>query len=192
MDKTMDTREKLLYSGLELFATKSYEGVGIQEIVQSVGVKKPTLYHYFGSKLGFYTSIIEYFGQKYIALSQNCCVYRRDLVFSLNSLASQLIASALNDPHFFGLLMQGAVLSPSAEHYDATRKYLHDFVAPLEALFLASEQEHGNIRGKSKVLSRSFLGHIWVNLYSAQEHSSQELETLPFALVKQFMYGIFA
>ena len=48
----MDNRELLLNTALELFHAKGYDAVGVQEIVDRAGVTKPTLYYYFGSKLG--------------------------------------------------------------------------------------------------------------------------------------------
>ena len=48
----MDNRELLLNTALELFHAKGYDAVGVQEIVEKAGVTKPTLYYYFGSKLG--------------------------------------------------------------------------------------------------------------------------------------------
>ena len=51
MHESMDTKSLLLAQALELFALRGYESVGTQEIVQRSGVTKPTLYHYFGSKI---------------------------------------------------------------------------------------------------------------------------------------------
>ena len=48
----MSTKEEMLKQSLILFNTYGYENVGIQKIIDAVGVKKPTLYHYFGSKNG--------------------------------------------------------------------------------------------------------------------------------------------
>ena len=48
----MDSRTGLLQSALTLFAARGYDGVGVQESCRGAGVAKPTLYHFFGSKLG--------------------------------------------------------------------------------------------------------------------------------------------
>lgn len=55
----MDNRELLLNTALELFHAKGYDAVGVQEIVDRAGVTKPTLYYYFGSKLGLLKSLLE-------------------------------------------------------------------------------------------------------------------------------------
>ena len=54
-----DNRTGLLHSALTLFATRGYDAVGVQEIVENAGVTKPTLYHYFGNKLGLLETLLE-------------------------------------------------------------------------------------------------------------------------------------
>ena len=48
----LDNRELILNAALDLFYARGYDAVGVQEIVDRAGVTKPTLYYYFGSKLG--------------------------------------------------------------------------------------------------------------------------------------------
>ncbi len=55
----MDTRETLLAKALSAFASRGYDAVGVQEIVDAAGVTKPTLYHYFGCKLGLLRAVLE-------------------------------------------------------------------------------------------------------------------------------------
>lgn len=43
-------REEIARAAARLFATRGYEATSIREIVEAVGVRKPTLYHYFTSK----------------------------------------------------------------------------------------------------------------------------------------------
>ena len=47
-----DNRAKILACAMQLFAARGYDAVGVQEIVDAVGIAKPTLYHFFGSKAG--------------------------------------------------------------------------------------------------------------------------------------------
>ena len=48
----MDNREKILNCALELFHARGYDAVGVQEIAETAGVTKPTLYYYFRNKRG--------------------------------------------------------------------------------------------------------------------------------------------
>lgn len=56
----MENKKKLLVSALNLFSTYGYEGVGIARIVEEAGVTKPTMYHYYSSKLGLYEALLDW------------------------------------------------------------------------------------------------------------------------------------
>ena len=55
----MDNKELIKKSALNLFYARGYDAVGVQEIVDRAGITKPTLYYYFGSKLGLLKTLIE-------------------------------------------------------------------------------------------------------------------------------------
>ena len=55
----MENREMIMRFAKTLFYAKGYDAVGVQEIVDKAGVTKPTLYYYFGSKLGLLKTLIE-------------------------------------------------------------------------------------------------------------------------------------
>jgi len=58
---SMSNRETILACALQLFSARGYDAVGVQEIVEAVGIQKPTLYHYFGSKAGLLHSLLARF-----------------------------------------------------------------------------------------------------------------------------------
>ena len=55
----IDNKKLLLDAALDLFYAKGYDAVGVQEIVDRAGVTKPTLYYYFGSKIGLLKNLLE-------------------------------------------------------------------------------------------------------------------------------------
>ena len=55
----MENRELIMQCAKTLFYSKGYDAVGVQEIVDRAGITKPTLYYYFGSKLGLLKTLIE-------------------------------------------------------------------------------------------------------------------------------------
>ena len=63
----MDNREKILTNALDLFYTRGYDAVGIQQIVDAAGLTKPTMYYYFGSKRGLLDALL---GEQYEKLEQ--------------------------------------------------------------------------------------------------------------------------
>ncbi|GLY28665.1 TetR/AcrR family transcriptional regulator [Kineosporia sp. NBRC 101731] len=60
------TRVALLDSAEKIFANKGYAGVGINELLGSVGVPKGSFYHYFSSKDAFGEAVVEYYFEHYL------------------------------------------------------------------------------------------------------------------------------
>ena len=55
----MDNKELIKKSALNLFYARGYDAVGVQEIVNTAGITKPTLYYYFGSKRGLLENLLQ-------------------------------------------------------------------------------------------------------------------------------------
>jgi AcrR family transcriptional regulator len=55
----LGTKAKIFQAAARLFAEKGYNGVSMREISESTGLSKPTIYYYFGSKEGIYTSLVD-------------------------------------------------------------------------------------------------------------------------------------
>ncbi len=61
-EKRMDLdarRAQLLELGRDLFGQRPYDDIAIDEIAERAGISKGLLYHYFGSKRGFYVATIQ-------------------------------------------------------------------------------------------------------------------------------------
>ena len=66
----MSTKDKILEEALTLFAEKGYDGTGVDQIAEAVGIKAPSLYKHFKGKEDILDTIIdsaevrydEYFG----------------------------------------------------------------------------------------------------------------------------------
>ena len=54
----MNTKERILYISLELFAQKGFSGVSVREIASAVGVRESALYKHFKNKQDILDSII--------------------------------------------------------------------------------------------------------------------------------------
>ncbi|MFO0679502.1 MAG: TetR/AcrR family transcriptional regulator [Polyangiaceae bacterium] len=54
-----ERRQQLLATGLEAFASRSYDDVAIEDIAAKAGISKGLLYHYFPSKRDFYMAALE-------------------------------------------------------------------------------------------------------------------------------------
>lgn len=63
--KRLTKEEQILNAALNLFAEKGYDGVGIDEIGTTVGIKGPSLYYYFKGKEAILDGIIDRIEQYY-------------------------------------------------------------------------------------------------------------------------------
>ncbi len=61
-----DTRVALLDSAEKIFSRKGYAGVGINEVLSSIGVPKGSFYHYFASKDAFGEAVITFYFEHYL------------------------------------------------------------------------------------------------------------------------------
>jgi len=57
--KRVGTKEKLLKVAIDLFSEKGYDGATVDEVVNTAGVNKRMLYHYFGSKESIYREVLK-------------------------------------------------------------------------------------------------------------------------------------
>lgn len=57
---TSDTRERMIAATVDLIAASPGEEFSLRAVCDAVGVKLPTLYHFFGSKQGLVDAIVEY------------------------------------------------------------------------------------------------------------------------------------
>ena len=55
----MTTREKILNAAQDLIQTRSFHGFSFQDLADRVGIRKPSLYHYFDSKDAIALAVLE-------------------------------------------------------------------------------------------------------------------------------------
>ena len=65
MGRTSDAKQKLTDSAIELFHSRSYAAVGVNELCQHSGVKKGSFYHFFPSKQDLTLAVLEVLGDQF-------------------------------------------------------------------------------------------------------------------------------
>jgi AcrR family transcriptional regulator len=66
-----ETLQRVVDAAIELFARKGYEGVGIREIADAVGMRSASLYHYFGTKEALLVSIMRDSHERFLRAAWN-------------------------------------------------------------------------------------------------------------------------
>ena len=55
----MSTKDRILEEALTLFAENGYDGTGVEQIAEKVGIKAPSLYKHFKGKEDILNSLID-------------------------------------------------------------------------------------------------------------------------------------
>lgn len=188
----MDNKEHLLDYALELFSTRGYDAVGIQEIVEMAGVTKPTLYHYFGSKYGLLEGVLARDFNTLIEQVNEAAEYNHDIILNLTQLARVYFHFATSHPVFYRLQLSIHFAAPNSEPKQAVSPYQLKQHQILEELFQKAAGDHGNMRGRQSIYAATFLG--MVNTYAglALDGHIHLGEDVIYRAVHQFMHGIFS
>ena len=101
----MENRTLLLQCAKELFYAKGYDAVGVQEIVEKAGLTKPTLYYYFGSKIGVLRTLIEVKFEELKSSVREALAPKGDIREHLYCLAEACCCCFERDREFYMLMM---------------------------------------------------------------------------------------
>jgi AcrR family transcriptional regulator len=67
---TRERREQLIAIGAELFASRPYEQVWIEEVAEIAQVSRGLLYHYFATKKDFYAAVVRAEAERLLRLTE--------------------------------------------------------------------------------------------------------------------------
>jgi TetR/AcrR family transcriptional regulator len=190
--RAMDNRSTILARALELWSERGYDAVGVQEIVDSSGITKPTLYHYFGSKRGLLDALIEERSSGLLEAVAVAADYRGDLPLTLETVARSYFDFALKNAPFYRLQLALWFAPHQSDGYGAILVRNLGQHEILERLFTAAANDHGNMRGRHKAYAATFLG--MVNTYIGLHLNGYAVldAQLVHHAVHQYMHGIYS
>jgi len=190
--RPMDTKDRLLDEALTLFARRGVDAVGVQEVVDAAGVTKPSLYHHFGSKEGLVTALVDRGFSELNGALDGLGPYDRDLPWYLERQASRWIDAVRAHPDWFRLQLALTFLSPENQAAAAVRPGVLALQGRMEALFEEAATQHGNMRGRHRLLAAGWLGALnhWTGIYLGGW--AEPDESFIRAGTRQFLYGIFS
>lgn len=175
-----------------LFSKRGYEAVGVQEIVEAAGVTKPTLYHYFGNKIGVFQEVVSRNSRPFLEDLRTAADYQGDLPLTLHRVFQAYFQEAKRSPDYFRLQLALWFAPPESEEGAILREQLQRQFQLLIELFEGAARDHGNMRGRSEPYAVSLLGTInsYVGLFLLRP--SDLGPELAFKAVHQFMHGIYS
>ncbi|MBN1679956.1 MAG: helix-turn-helix transcriptional regulator [Anaerolineae bacterium] len=189
---SQNNRVFILHHALNLFATRGYDAVGVQEIAEAAGVTKPTLYHYFGNKHRLLDTLLAENLDAFIAQIKDAACYRGDLPLTLATVTSTCFLFAKQHPVLYRLQLAMCFAPPDSDPARAIRPYNETQYRLLEDLFKRAAEDHGNMRGRHRRYAVTFRGMIdtYIGLY-LNGYVRLNDEVL-YQAVHQFMHGIYS
>ena len=188
----MDNRSNILSCALKLFASRGYDAVGVQEIVDAAGITKPTLYHYFGSKQGLLEVLLQENLDELFRQVKQAGTYKGDLPLTLNQVTSAYFDFARRHSAFYRMQLGLWFAPPHSDAFKSVSRLLQNQQQLLEDLFLRAAQDHGNMKGRHRAYAATFLGMINTYVGLSLNGLAELDDQLVYRAVHQFMHGIFS
>lgn len=189
----IDNRQNILLCALKLFASKGYDGVGVQEIVDNAGITKPTLYHYFGNKKGLLQSLInEFTAHFYLCLNEACKYEKRDIKTTLENICQSYFSFCNSNKEFYRMFLAMYYSPPESEQSQIIMEVNKKFFDKIEHVFLEAGKDHGNMKNRHTIYAFSFIGIINTYISLSLNDYLELNQDCVNKSVKQFMHGIFS
>jgi TetR/AcrR family transcriptional regulator len=187
----MNNRTTILANAIQLFASRGYDAVGIQEIAVRSGITKPTLYYYFGSKKGLLEAILtEYSGPLFQVIRD--ADYKGDLFVSLETLATGYFQFAQENAMFYRMQLAMYFAAPESEPNHMIHPLNETQHRLIEDLFRkAAESESGLNGNLRRGYAATLMGTINTYIGFALNGYLELNQTLVHQVVDQFLHGIY-
>ena len=190
-------RDDIFKCALKLFSEKGYDAVSPNEIVEKVGITKPTLYYFFGSKEGLFEEILKTsFTKLDTLLNQECkytanpANYDQDIYPALVNVVATYFAFAKENSDFYLMVLSMWFLPPSSKSALLSEKYQTNQFYIVQRMFTEISAAHHNLKGKESIYTWRFLTLInaqigfWHRGFGAIDIQSAQ------SIVTTFMHGI--
>lgn len=188
----MNNRETLMQCALDMFASRGYDAVGVQEIVDAAGIKKPTLYHYFGSKSGLLSALLTEHFEPFFELLQTAAGYHGDVTTTLRTVSNTYFDFARHNPRLYRFYLAMWFAPPDSIPYQVSKTLSERQQQFLETLFASAANDHGNMKSRQRAYAASFLGLINTYVMLSLNGYAALDDALVYSMVHQFMHGIFS
>ncbi|MBN2656371.1 MAG: TetR/AcrR family transcriptional regulator [Spirochaetales bacterium] len=188
----MDNRENIQKTALSLFAEKGYHAVGIQEIVNRAEITKPTLYHYFGSKEGLYLQCLERDFSPLLKELSRLASSEEDIFSKMQLILQYMLKNGKNHKDFIQTYLTLCSAPPLSEEIRIGGKFLNELERILEDMFIDASYKHGNMRGRHRNYSATFMGLINSSLSRLLRNEFEIDGDFVYRTVHQFAHGIYS
>ena len=185
----MDNRTRILDCALQLFAARGYDAVGIQEVVETAGVTKPTLYHYFNSKRGLLDALLETQFADFAQTLRQSAAPADNLPIVLENIIRVYFNFALQQPQFCRMRLSMYFAPPDSEPNQAVLAYTTEQYEIIENLF---GQALSHMFNRRQMYAAAFIGTIDTYIGLFLNRKVELNDALARQAAHQFMHGIYS
>jgi AcrR family transcriptional regulator len=104
------------------FAQKGYSGTSVQDIISAVGISKPVLYYYFGSKLGLYHAVVHSAQDRCHRLMKAAAARGTDVPTQLVEILAALFGFAVENRELSRIVFSASFAPPDEAGPDPVRE----------------------------------------------------------------------
>ena len=184
-----NTKETIKQVAVKLFGLKGYDAVGVQEIVEAAKITKPTLYYYFGSKVGLLQAIIQENMEVLLKDLKEASKYEHEFFDSCKKIIIAEINFGKTHPDFFRFLITLLNSPDASEMRSVFLPYHKDLMRIYFSFFIDSANEFGNMRGKEALYATLFhTNTIAITMKVVRGDMLDDEDTI-YKITHSFIYG---
>ena len=183
------TAEKILETAHHLFMARGYVGVSINEVVQTVGITKPSLYYHYADKESLYAAVAER-ALDTMGTELRAAISDADMPFAHQLRAVILAIQAHNGEDFRMMRHEMRVHLDTTHQHRIGMRFYASMMAPIETLM-----ERGISLGELVGRSASELAMLFLCLieaFTGPEAMAVHLRLTADHISEMFLYGVAA
>ena len=183
------TAEKILETAHHLFMARGYVGVSINEVVQTVGITKPSLYYHYADKESLYAAVAER-ALDTMGTELRAAISDADVPFAHQLRAVILAIQAHNGEDFRMMRHEMRVHLDATHQHRVGMRFYASMMAPIETLM-----ERGISLGQLVGRSASELAMLFLCLieaFTGPEAMAVHLRLTADHISELFLYGVAA
>lgn len=184
MKQDYSNREKILSCAQRLFFEKGYDAVGVQEIVDTAGITKPTMYYYFKSKQGLLDCLLSEGAQGMLDQVREVTETEGEFSQVFEIVTRKYLELAVENREFYLMLVSLFSSAKDNEAFRSAKPYISRFLGLFRRFFERYSRQNGEFMVNADYLAISYTGIINMFMMTSFERGELESETVRRKFIK--------
>lgn len=184
MKQDYSNREKILSCAQRLFFEKGYDAVGVQEIVDTAGITKPTMYYYFKSKQGLLECLLSEGAQEMLDQVREVTETEGEFLKVFELVTKKYLELAVENKEFYLMLVSLFSSAKDNEAFRSAKPYISRFLGLFRRFFERYSRQQGGFFVSADYLAISYTGIINMFMMTSFERGELESETVRLKFIK--------